>query len=331
MPTSFAELLNRFRGLRALVVGDVMLDEYIFGRATRISQEAPVMVVRQSSFRSVPGGAANVAGNLVALGARVQVVGVVGQDAAADTLAASFLSAGLQADGLVRDPSRPTTRKTRILANHAHQVLRIDHEDDTPVSGSVESEVFERARTAMAQADVLLVSDYQKGSVTGTVIEALVAEGRRLGVPVVANPKPKSLRFYRGASLVSLNRFEAADASEMKEANLSNAAEIAESLRSQLGVDRVLITLGADGMAAAGESACYVPAVRLDVYDEAGAGDTVIATVALGVGAGAFGRELLELAAQTAAAVVRRVGVAVPSREDLEGIRERQEATGDGH
>jgi D-beta-D-heptose 7-phosphate kinase/D-beta-D-heptose 1-phosphate adenosyltransferase len=315
------EILSQFSGKRALVVGDLMLDEYIFGRATRISQEAPVMVVRQSSTRAVPGGAANVASNMVAMGAAVQMVGIVGDDAPGDALAASLQRYGLGADGLVRDPGRPTTRKTRVVANHSHQVLRIDHEDETPVAGEVENEVLERSIAAMREVDVVLISDYQKGSVTGRIIRGVVQEGRRLGKPVVANPKPRSLPFYEGASLISLNAFEAGDAVGLGGPVAAEDAEkVAQELRARLGVDHVLVTLGASGMAAAGAESFRVPAIRVEVYDEAGAGDTVIATVALGIGANAFSPELLQLAAQTAGAVVRKVGVAVPSKEDLEAI-----------
>lgn len=318
---SFAELLASFRNMRALVVGDLMLDEYIFGRVTRISQEAPVMVVRQSSTRSVPGGAANVASNMVAMGATTNIVGVLGADAAGDTLAGHLASWGIRQEDLVRDPNRPTTRKTRVVANHSHQVLRIDQEEESPVSDQVEEEVLARALELIGSSDVVLISDYQKGAVTPRIIEEIVREGKRRSVPVVANPKPKSLPYYRGAALVSLNQFEAGSALGLTAGVPHDGAEKAAiRLREELGIDRILITLGASGMAAAGESAFTVPAHKVDVYDEAGAGDTVIATVALGVGAGQFGGRLLQLAALTAASVVQKVGVATPSEQDLARI-----------
>lgn len=315
------ELLQSFQGLRALVVGDLMLDEYIFGRATRISQEAPVMVVRQTSTRAVPGGAANVASNMVALGAVPAMVGVVGCDAAGDMLASSLGTFGIDNGGLVRDPGRPTVRKTRVLANHAHQVLRIDHEETHPVTGDVEQAILQRTLDLLPTVDVVLVSDYTKGGVTPRIIEATIRAGRERQIPVVANPKPSSLRHYRGATLVSLNRYEAGDALGI-EGGLADedAADAASQLRERLGVDQVLVTLGASGMAAAGNESFRVPALKVEVYDEAGAGDTVIATVALGVGAQKFSRALFELAAQTSASVVRKVGVAVPSSEDLAQI-----------
>lgn len=320
---TLASLLDAYRGRRALVVGDLMLDEYIFGAATRISQEAPVMVIRQSGTRAVPGAAANVAANMVAMGAHAEIVGVVGQDVAGDMLAEALVSSGLGDGGVVRDPTRPTTRKTRVLANHAHQVLRIDHEATHPAEGEVEQTVLDRALTALPRVDVVLISDYLKGAVTPRTIQTLVEVGRRQGVPVVANPKPRSLPDYRGAALVSLNRYEAADALRLPD-GLADADGVgaASELRNRLGVDNVIVTLGASGMAAAGaDGAWFVPAVRVEVYDEAGAGDTVIATIALGMAAGAFGPDLLRLATETAAAVVRKVGVAVPSAEDLAAIR----------
>jgi D-beta-D-heptose 7-phosphate kinase/D-beta-D-heptose 1-phosphate adenosyltransferase len=319
---SLGSLLDAYRGRRALVVGDLMLDEYIFGAATRISQEAPVMVIRQSGTRAVPGAAANVAANMVAMGAAVEIVGVVGDDVAGRMLTEALVSSGLGGDGVVRDPSRVTTRKTRVLANHAHQVLRIDHESTEPVTGGVEQAVLDRALAALDRVDVVLISDYLKGAVTSRAIQTLVAAGREKGVPVVANPKPRSLPDYRDAALVSLNRYEAADALRLESLPDEAGVDAARALREQFGVENVIVTLGASGMAAAGPSGAWsVPAVRVELYDEAGAGDTVIATIALGMAAGAFGPDLLRLATETAAAVVRKVGVAVPSEEDLAAIR----------
>lgn len=318
---SFAELLKRFQSTRALVVGDLMLDEYIFGRATRISPEAPVMVVRQTSTRSVPGGAANVAGNMVAMGAKTRIIGVVGVDSAGSTLATALAEWGVDDEDLIRDSSRPTTRKTRIVANHSHQVLRIDHEEETAISGCLEDILLQRARTAMRDVDVVLISDYTKGAVTPTIIREIVKEGNRLSVPVVANPKPNSLPYYEGASLISLNQYEVGDFLGLLGGLPHDRAEQAAiDLRNRLSVDRILITLGAGGMAAAGDEAFSVPAVKVEVYDEAGAGDTVVATIALGIGANAFSKNLLHLAAQTAGSVVQRVGVTTPTHADLARI-----------
>ena len=175
-------------------------------------------------------------------------------------------------------------------------------------------------RSMLPTAQVVLISDYQKGCVTQTLIEEIIVHCRQSGVPVVANPKPRSLPSYRGASLVSLNRFEAGEALGMSSVSDDQATDVAERLRDRFGVERVLVTLGGSGLAAAGANTYRVPAIKVDLYDEAGAGDTVIATIALGIAAGHFGTELLKLATQTAGAVVQKVGVAVPSAEDLRGI-----------
>ncbi len=299
-----------------------MLDEYIFGRATRISQEAPVMVVKQTSTRAVPGGAANVAANIVAMGGKASLLGVVGDDIPGKMLHSAL--SGLSDQSVTRliiDPSRPTTRKLRVLANHSHQVLRIDHEEERGVGPLIEEEIMQAFSTMLPSAQVVLISDYQKGCVTPRLIQEMIVHCRQSGIPVVANPKPRSLPSYRGAALVSLNRFEAGDALGVAAVADEDAVAVAERLRDKLEVERVLVTLGGSGLAAAGANTYRVPAIKVDLYDEAGAGDTVIATLALGIAAGAFGNELLELATRTAGAVVQKVGVAVPSEADLDQIK----------
>lgn len=315
---SYQDLLTRFKDLRALVVGDLMLDEYIFGRATRISPEAPVMVIRQQSTNAVPGGAANVAKNIRALGADAKIVGVIGCDAAGERLETAMLQDGSAA--LVRDPNRATTRKTRVLADHAHQVLRIDHEDDEPIQPETEDRLLAMIEECLPEADVVLVSDYLKGTATERVVRGLIGMAGK--TPVVVNPKPRSAALFAGATLVSLNRAEASEAlGEWRGIADEDAIDAAERLRKMLGVSSVLITLGEGGMAVAGESQFRVEAPKVEVYDTAGAGDTVIATVALGLAAGGLQREVFELAAQTAASVVRKVGVATPSADDLRRLR----------
>jgi D-beta-D-heptose 7-phosphate kinase/D-beta-D-heptose 1-phosphate adenosyltransferase len=319
----FGDLLDRFSSMKALVVGDLMLDEYIFGRATRISPEAPVMVVRQTGAKAVPGGAANVALNLAALGAQVRVAGVVGTDAAGHALEAELTDRGAAPSDLVRDPSRVTTRKTRVLADHAHQVLRIDDEDDSPLAPEIEGELLERVEAALPGCDVVLLSDYLKGTLTEQVVHETINLCHCRQVTVVANPKPRSAALYNRATLVSLNRYEATDLlGLMRPLAIEDAPDAAHELRYRLEAESVLITLGEAGMVAARDGSCLqVPAPRVEVYDTAGAGDTVVATVALGHAAVGFDRHVFELAAQTGAKVVQHVGVACPTREDLLSLR----------
>lgn len=316
------EYLAGFTSKSSLVVGDLMLDEYIFGSASRISQEAPVIVVKQDRVSSVPGGAANVAMNLMALGAHTGVVGVIGDDNAADDLESSLKLSGVSPIEIFRDPSRPTTRKTRVVANHSHQVLRIDIEEETPIGEAMIEALVQRVKITAKDRDVLLLSDYQKGAIPGPVIERIISLGKELKVPVVANAKPGSAHFYHGANVVSLNRFEASSAmGYLNPITDEMAIETAKKLRAKLEIDSLVITLGASGMVVANDHETQsVPAIRVEVYDEAGAGDTVIATLALCATFGPIGVEALRLASHTAACVVRKVGVAVPSAEDLQQI-----------
>jgi D-beta-D-heptose 7-phosphate kinase/D-beta-D-heptose 1-phosphate adenosyltransferase len=317
-----SELLDKFAGRRVLVLGDLMLDEYIFGRATRISPEAPVMVVRHMQTSRVPGGAANVARNIIALGGEAHTIGVAGCDEAGNLLENSLIEHGLSGALLVRDPERATTRKTRVLADHTHQVLRIDQEDDMPVSEAVATKILEGAKHALERCDVVVLSDYLKGVLTPEIAGGVLAEAKMLGKPVVVNPKPRTKSLYAGADLISLNRAEATEAlGEYRGLVNAEAMQAASRLKTELRATSVLVTLGESGMAASGPSDFFIDAPKVEVYDTAGAGDTVIATVALGLAAVGYKREIFELAAQTAGSVVRHVGVATPSARDLEQIR----------
>lgn len=314
---TYRELVSAFGRLRVVVAGDVMVDEYLFGRATRISPEAPVMVVKHARTERLPGGAANVARNINAMGAQSLLVGVCGTDEGAGRLRTCLEEQSVD-HVLVEDAGRATTRKVRVLADAAHQTLRIDFEDETPLAAEHEAQFL----AAIDQpSDVLLLSDYQKGALTERVIREAVGSGRAAGKTVVANAKPGSLPFYEGATLVSVNRVEAAAAIGTSDVSRSQAVEVAQDLRAMYSIECLLLTLGHEGMVAASAlGTCEVFARRVEVYDTAGAGDTVIATVALGMAVAGFRQEVFELAAETAACVVKRVGVATPTYEDLSHI-----------
>jgi rfaE bifunctional protein kinase chain/domain len=306
-----------------LVVGDLMLDEYHFGHATRISPEAPVMVIRHERTAHLPGGAANVALNLKALGAVPTLIGVAGKDASGDELERCLRSSGFHSAQLIRSEGRRTTRKMRIVADHAHQVLRLDTEDVEEINGPAVTALVEAIKKAIPNSKLVVMSDYLKGVLTPEVAQAVIARASKAGVPVAVNPKPRSLHQYQGVDLISLNRHEAAEALELPNGLANeNAVSAACELRSLLGAKQLLLTLGEAGMVAAGEEVFQIPAPKVEVYDTAGAGDTVIATAALGLASSGFKQEVFELAAQTAACVVRHVGVATPSAEDLAAIRE---------
>lgn len=315
----YRQIVRRFAGRRVIVLGDLMMDEYLLGSATRISPESPVMVVDVESERCVPGGAANVVNNLLALGAKVAVIGVVGQDAAGEALRADLSARGADVTGIVADASRPTTRKTRVVA-HSQQVLRVDREQTHPIAPSVAECLLEHLQREIAEAEILAISDYSKGVLTPQVARAAVQAARQAGRLLTSNPKPANARVLAGADLIQLNQSEAQAASGDSrfagEEGL-NAAGIA--LVRELGAETLVVTRGAKGLSIwhAEGGARHLPAHPVEVYDVAGAGDTVISALTLGLAAGATVEEAAEVANHAAACVVRKVGVATVTPEEL--------------
>lgn len=319
---SFAALLDSIKGIRAAVLGDLMLDEYIFGKVSRISPEAPVMVVRQERTSAVPGGAANVAKNIVALGGQVKVIGVVGADDAGLALDKALRALpGTQAVTF-KDAGRVTTRKTRVVADHSHQVLRIDNETNEPVVRSIADQIVDATSAALKDCQVLVLSDYLKGVLTPEVAREVIKAANTKGVPVVVNPKPKTAAQYAGSRLVTLNKSEAIELVGQDIGDVEQAKQAAKSARAAIQAETAVVTLGEAGMVAAtGSNTFHAVPPRVEVNDPAGAGDTVIAALALCAAKFEMGLESLQLAAEASARVVRHVGVAVPSEADLAEIR----------
>ncbi len=319
---SLSKLLDSFAGVRVTVLGDLMLDEYVFGHASRISPEAPVMVVRQDRTSSVPGGAANVAKNVTALGGQVRVIGVVGADDAGQILTAALRALPMTQATVFKDAGRVTTRKTRIVADHAHQVLRVDNESTEPVLRSIADQLVDAVSVSLKETDVLILSDYLKGVLTEAVARGVIDAANKKGVPVVVNPKPATARQYRGSQLVTLNRSEAGELAGREVSGPEDAVEAARSARAEIGTETVVVTLGGAGLVSVGERDSFAAMPpRVEVNDPAGAGDTVIATLALCCAKGPLDQRALQLAAETSARVVRHVGVAVPDERDLAEIR----------
>jgi D-glycero-beta-D-manno-heptose-7-phosphate kinase len=320
-PRAAADLVARFDGVPVLVVGDVMLDRFIVGRVTRISPEAPVPIVRFESEHVRLGGAANVAHNLASLGARVSLVGITGDDAAAAALRGRLEAARIDAGGLVVDRGRRTTEKVRVVTERNQQVARIDYEQDADASGAVERAVVERASALARGARAIVVSDYLKGAITRSVVEALLAIAKRPGgspAPVVVDPKIPHLDCYAGASLVTPNHLEAEAATHLRIRTDDDAREAARAFRARVGCDAVLVTRGEHGMwlsDGAGERS--IPATAREVADVTGAGDTVVATLALALAAGATLAEAAMLANHAAGIVVGKFGPATATRPEL--------------
>ncbi|MBW8860869.1 MAG: bifunctional hydroxymethylpyrimidine kinase/phosphomethylpyrimidine kinase [Acidobacteria bacterium] len=299
-----------------------MIDRFIVGRVTRISPEAPVPIVRFESEYVRLGGAANVAHNLAVLGARASLIGIVGDDAAGRTLRAQLTAAGVNGDGLVVDPDRPTTEKVRVVTERNQQVARIDYEQDTDASGAVESAIIDAVRHSAPDAKALLVSDYLKGAITRPVIEVLQRDRRATlsgeRPPLIVDPKIPHLSCYAGATIVTPNHHEAEVATHIRIRNDDDAHAAARAFRDRARCEAVLITRGEQGMwlsepAAEGS----IPAVAREVADVTGAGDTVVATLALALAAGATMTEAAMLANQAAGIVVGKFGPATVTREEL--------------
>ena len=307
-----------FPTARVLVVGDVMLDQFLVGRVTRISPEAPVPIVQFEREENRVGGAANVAHNIAALGGAVDLVGLVGQDAAASTLGRQLGGHAIQTTGLVEDASRPTTTKVRVVTDRHQQVARVDYEKDEEASGDVEAALIARARASVASAGAIVVSDYLKGTITRGLVAALVAEARVRGVPLLVDPKIPHLDYYTGATLVTPNHHEAEAAGHMRIRNDADVARAARAFRDRAGCQGVLITRGEQGMWLLADGAeGALEATAREVADVTGAGDTVIATLALALAAGATTAEAACLANHAAGIVVGKFGPATTSVAEL--------------
>ena len=314
-----AALLRKIRKRSVVVVGDVMLDEFIWGDVSRISPEAPVPVVDVRSESTHLGGAANVLANLLALGAQACVIGVIGKDFAGDRIQISLSEKSkLQtADMLIADSSRPTTTKTRIVA-HNQMVVRADRENRTPVNGETQARIIATAQAAIAKAHALIVSDYDKGVITPRILAALLPEAYRR-MPVLIDPKLRNFDAYRPATLVTPNHIEALRVTNLEEDSDQTLQAAARAIRTRLSCDAVLITRGNRGMMlleGEGNPVCVVTAAR-EVYDVTGAGDTVIATLAAALAAGASMTEAAVLANHAAGIVVGKLGTASATHEEV--------------
>lgn len=314
-----SEITRLFSQLRIVVLGDVMLDEFVWGDVTRISPEAPVPVVdiRRESVHL--GGAANVLANLVALGADACVIGVVGKDPAGERIQAGVLEASpsQQRDQLVVDENRPTTTKTRIIA-HSQLVVRADRELRVSVNGTTEDRIIDRLTEALKNAAALVVSDYDKGVVTPRILAEILPLAYKR-VPILIDPKMRNLAAYRPATLVTPNHHEALRMANLEEDSDEGLERAARSIRDRLRCDAVLITRGDRGMLLleGDGDPVFVKTAARQVYDVTGAGDTVIATLAAALASGASLVEAAALANHAAGIVVGKVGTATAKAEEL--------------
>jgi D-beta-D-heptose 7-phosphate kinase/D-beta-D-heptose 1-phosphate adenosyltransferase len=313
-----AGLVRRFGDVRVLVVGDLMLDRFIWGRVSRISPEAPVPVVQVAREDARPGGAGNVVSNLAALGGRAAVCGIVGRDEAGRGLVTALRRLGAATDGIVAATAAATTQKTRIIA-HSQQVVRLDREVRPAADGAAARRVRDWVLARRTRFDVLVISDYGKGVVTPELLAGLSAAHRRAPFTWLVDPKRENFAHYRRVSLVKPNREEAAAAAGVEIRDAASLREAGRRLLEKWEAGAVLLSRGEEGMALfkPGGVVREFPTAAREVFDVTGAGDTVIATCALALGAGGTLEEATVLANHAAGVVVGKVGTATASAAEL--------------
>jgi len=317
------QLIQRMQASRIVVVGDIMIDRYVIGETERLSPEAPVPVVTVRERNAKLGGAANVAANVAALGATCSLVGVVGDDADGAAIRQELAVARIDDRHVVTIAGRPTTSKTRIIAR-AQQIARIDDEVDTLLEGSDLARVIQVARDALADADALLLEDYNKGALAPPLIAAVMEIARRRGLPIVVDPKYRQFFEYAGATVFKPNRRELEGALGAA-VDLKDSRALPEVL-ARLKVDNLLVTLGAEGMLLVTKDGrpTHIPSIARRIYDVSGAGDTVTAWLGTALAAGASLREAAQLANYAAGVEVAKPGVATVSPDEVIAVHEER-------
>ena len=317
---NFEKQLGRLGKQTILCIGDLMLDDFVYGEVSRISPEAPAPVIAVGREDLIIGGAGNVARNIASLGARCIFVGVIGDDIAGTILKSEFRAFKTIKPHLVVDRSRPTTRKLRFVSeHHSTHLLRADWELAKPVDPKIEKALIAKALAALPRVDAVVLSDYAKGTLTPRVIRAVIERAKKLKKPVVVDPKGADFSIYRGATLITPNRKELAEATRHAVASPDELAAAATALMGAVGSKAVLVTLSEDGMMlqARGATPVHVPSYSVKVSDVSGAGDTVVAVLSVLLAMGADFEAAMRAANATASVVVGKRGTATVSAAEL--------------
>jgi D-beta-D-heptose 7-phosphate kinase/D-beta-D-heptose 1-phosphate adenosyltransferase len=321
MKPDLIEALNHGlnKKIRALVIGDLMLDRYLWGAVERISPEAPVPVVLLDNETECAGGAANVAANLVGLGIKTHLIGCIGADENGTRLKHAVHALGIETHGLLHSETHPTIAKTRILGGH-QQMLRLDREKRSPYSEKDMQTLLRIVHQQLAERPaIILLSDYAKGVLTPELCQAVITEAKRLGIPVLVDPKGRDYSKYRGATALTPNKRETAEACHADVHDTEALLDAATHLRRNLQLDFIAVTRGDEGISLIEDGGTlHIPATARQVFDVSGAGDTVIATLAAGLAAGLNRQDALHLANLAAGVVVGKVGTAPIRRDELE-------------
>lgn len=314
---SLRHILKHFTNKRILVVGDLMLDRYIWGQVRRISPEAPIPVVESRREDAKAGGAANVAMNLAALGAKVSCAGFIGNDSAGKQLRLSLEDKGIDCQGIVSTRVRPTTTKTRVIAQH-QQIVRIDNEDASPLPPSLITSIKKRLFPLLDHQDGIILSDYNKGLLSSGLAEAIISAGSKSHKLVTVDPKPQNVSHFRGATLITPNRAEAEGACKKTFRDEHELIDGGFTLQKDLDFQAVLITRGEEGMSLFENGAhTHFPTVAKRVFDVTGAGDTVIAAATISLCAGASFADAARIANVAASISVENVGAYAVSLKEL--------------
>lgn len=314
------DILKSLHGKRVLVIGDLILDHYLSGDVLRISPEAPVPIVSLDSdgVRWVAGGAANVARNILSLGGLPFLAGLIGDDENGSILLSILQDNGINTDCVVTDPGRQTTTKTRIMAR-SHQLIRVDSETSLPVGGSISETLIRNVEGKLPEVDAVVFEDYDKGAIVPMLITSVLSHSRNSNIPVAVDPKFRNFFSYGGCSLFKPNRKEVSRALGIEIESIERAAEAGERLCSEVPADSVLLTMGESGsvLCRTGQPSFHLPAAARHVFDVSGAGDTVIAVMALTMGAGIPLEDGARFANFAAAAVCAEPGVYAVTQDDI--------------
>lgn len=312
------KIIDRFGSLNILVVGDIMLDQYLWGKVNRISPEAPVPVVRVIEKTFNMGGAANVAQNIMSLGARVHLSGIVGTDHEGSSLCSTLESQGLDVRGIISDNNRQTTLKTRVMA-YNQQVVRIDHENDETIDGVTGDALSSYLREEIPKCDGVIISDYGKGVINEKIVNTIVSLVTKNDIICSIDPKIKNFPFYKNVTVLTPNHHEAAAASAMEINSIESIQKAGFALLKKTNCKMMLITWGKNGMGLFEDEKTFhhIQTMSQKVYDVTGAGDTVITVFTLALAAGATPLEAAELSNLAAGLVINQVGTASVTRNEL--------------
>ena len=312
------DIIGGFDRAKVLVVGDLILDEFIWGNVSRISPEAPVPVVWVDSENFMPGGASNVANNIRSLGGEVFLAGVVGDDSRGEILQALLRKKGVHCEGIFADKQRPTTQKTRVIAHH-QQVVRIDREELKPVADHVLKEIVGFIRERIHDVDALIIEDYGKGVIVPSLVREIVKVAKKYKKIITVDPKETHFSYYRGGPTITPRHDEADSADGFKIKDDASLERAGQKLLQKLKCETALITLGENGMAIfqEGRRMVKIPTVAQEVFDVSGAGDTVISAYTLSRARKATAFEAAHISNCAAGIVVGKVGVAVTTKEEL--------------